>query len=634
MFNLGVTWKVNFAIITTALTALLSVSLVVSNAEKHGQRIGDSTSTTRSHQLLVREVQVDFIKQVQEWKNVLLRGHNPEDLKTYKALFHEQQENVLTGLDTFITLYSGEKIGRDFKELQAMITSLNSNYEQAMNLFELSSGEQIHAADRMVRGQDREPTDRLSELLDEFNTLVTESMQTQQSAASRKSTLIILAAAVAFFCISIIFAIFLNTYVVAPMNRLAKRAIQLAEDDTTGSIPYTKRNDEVGYLANSLEKFRRNRITSLALQRSAELSIKQNEKDREAAFQKELTEQRKVAEAREAEQQKSAEQQMCKQKDELKTRVQRLSKAVSAAAGGDLKYLALNPESVNRNDDLGQMIADLEQLFGQFDRDFTKISADAIALTQSASHLGELSKSINEGAEFSTDQTRQVLHGATNVREFLVEVADDVEHMSADISGIATSAEQASSVAKKAVEIAHDTDLTMRQLSNSSVDIGNVIKLINSIAEQTNLLALNATIEAARAGDAGKGFAVVANEVKELAKETNKATEEIQTRIDAIRGDTDQAVGAIGSINEIVSEINEIQLSISGAVQHQSKSATKVADIVSNMLVNNKAVRELIAQVTEKQEESQSSASKILQASEELKTSAEGNLALTMRYVA
>ena len=633
MTNNSIAWKVYTGLVITALIALLSVVFLVSSAEKHGQHMAESASTLMSHQLLVREVQVDFTKQVQAWNAILLRGENIDDQQAYKALFFEQQKKVLTGLNAILALRIDDNIRQSVKELHSMVQSLNSHYQQAIRLFESSGGTQIDAADRLMGGRNREPSDRLDELIQELVKIAVASQQSQQAAASRQSLVVILIAAVVFLGISLMFAIFLRASVVIPMKRLAERATQLADDDNTRPIPYIKRTDEVGFMANSLEKFRRNRITGLALQRSAELSIIESEKEREVAFRKELTEQREAANVREAEQQQSADRELCKRNDELTLRVQRLSKAVSAAAGGDLKYLAQNPESESRSDDvLGQMITDLEQLFGQFDRDFTQIAGDATALTQSASRLSDLSKSINEGTEFSTNQTLRVLDGAISVREALVKVAEDVNHMTADICGIATSAELASTVANKAVTIAYDTDLTMRQLSTSSVDIGNVIKLINSIAEQTNLLALNATIEAARAGDAGKGFAVVANEVKELAKETNKATEEIQTRIDAIRSDTDQAVGAIGSINEIVSEINEIQVSISGDVQHQSRSANKIGEVVSTMLINNKKVRELITQVTERQKMSQNSALEILHASENLKSSAKGNLELTTRY--
>jgi methyl-accepting chemotaxis protein len=131
------------------------------------------------------------------------------------------------------------------------------------------------------------------------------------------------------------------------------------------------------------------------------------------------------------------------------------------------------------------------------------------------------------------------------------------------------------------------------KLGDSSAEIGNVVKVITSIAEQTNLLALNATIEAARAGEAGKGFAVVANEVKELAQETAKATEDIARRVQAIQGDTTAAVAAIEEISSIVAQISDRQTTIASAVEEQtattqemSRSVTEAADGTGQIATN------------------------------------------------
>ena len=117
----------------------------------------------------------------------------------------------------------------------------------------------------------------------------------------------------------------------------------------------------------------------------------------------------------------------------------------------------------------------------------------------------------------------------------------------------------------------------MAKLGESSAEIGNVIKVITSIAQQTNLLALNATIEAARAGEAGKGFAVVANEVKELAKQTAKATEDISRKIEAIQEDTKGAVEAIAQIGKIINQINDIQNTIASAVEEQTATTGEIS---------------------------------------------------------
>ena len=127
------------------------------------------------------------------------------------------------------------------------------------------------------------------------------------------------------------------------------------------------------------------------------------------------------------------------------------------------------------------------------------------------------------------------------------------------------------------VRVADTTNATINKLGDSSAEIGKVIKVITSIAQQTNLLALNATIEAARAGEAGKGFAVVANEVKELAKETARATEEIGRKIEAIQSDTKGAVAAIGEISGVINQINDISTTIASAVEEQTATTNEIA---------------------------------------------------------
>ena len=153
--------------------------------------------------------------------------------------------------------------------------------------------------------------------------------------------------------------------------------------------------------------------------------------------------------------------------------------------------------------------------------------------------------------------------------------------MGASIKEIAKNATEAAKIATGAVKVAEDTTVTVSKLGDSSTEIGQVIKVITSIAQQTNLLALNATIEAARAGEAGKGFAVVANEVKELAKETAKATEDISRKIEAIQTDTKAAVDAIASISGVIHQINDISSTIATAVEEQNATTNEMSRNVS-----------------------------------------------------
>jgi methyl-accepting chemotaxis protein len=158
----------------------------------------------------------------------------------------------------------------------------------------------------------------------------------------------------------------------------------------------------------------------------------------------------------------------------------------------------------------------------------------------------------------------------------LTVVATSSEEMLASIREIAKSSNEAARMAKNAVVVADSTNKTVQKLGDASIEIGNVIKVITSIAEQTNLLALNATIEAARAGDAGKGFAVVANEVKELAKETAKATEDISRKIEAIQAETQGAVQAIGQISALIGQIDSVSNTIASAVEEQTATTNEI----------------------------------------------------------
>ncbi len=156
-------------------------------------------------------------------------------------------------------------------------------------------------------------------------------------------------------------------------------------------------------------------------------------------------------------------------------------------------------------------------------------------------------------------------------------VQSSTDQMTAAITEIARNATESAQVASSAVQLAASTNTIVGSLGESSAKIGQVLKVITTIAQQTNLLALNATIEAARAGTAGKGFAVVANEVKELAKETAKATEDIGRRIEAIQGDANNAVDAIGKIGAVIDQIHDISNTIAGAVEEQTAVTNEIA---------------------------------------------------------
>jgi methyl-accepting chemotaxis protein len=206
-----------------------------------------------------------------------------------------------------------------------------------------------------------------------------------------------------------------------------------------------------------------------------------------------------------------------------------------------------------------------------------EVARTAANLNLSSEELTMVSQQLSANAQETAAQATAVSGATQQVSENLHSVATGAEEMTATVQSIASNATEAAKVAGEAVKSAHAANTTVAKLGESSAEIGQVIKVITSIAQQTNLLALNATIEAARAGEAGKGFAVVANEVKELAKQTAKATEDISLKITAIQEDTKRAVESIGSITSVINQINDISGTIATAVEEQSATTNEMS---------------------------------------------------------
>ncbi|MGY1652284.1 methyl-accepting chemotaxis protein [Geodermatophilus sp. SYSU D01119] len=253
--------------------------------------------------------------------------------------------------------------------------------------------------------------------------------------------------------------------------------------------------------------------------------------------------------------------------------VRSVQRSAEAMAAGDL---TVTPE-VTSGDEVGRMAAALGEAQGNLREVLAAVVSSADAVAASSEELSASAAQISASAEETSAQSGVVSGAAEEVSRNVQTVAAGAEQMGASIREIATNAAEASQVAARAVTAAETTTATVAKLGESSAEIGNVVKVITSIAEQTNLLALNATIEAARAGEAGKGFAVVANEVKELAQETAKATEDIARRVQAIQADTGAAVGAIGEISSIVAQISDRQTTIASAVEEQTATTNEMS---------------------------------------------------------
>ena len=239
-------------------------------------------------------------------------------------------------------------------------------------------------------------------------------------------------------------------------------------------------------------------------------------------------------------------------------------------------------------------------------------------LASSSEELSSVSQQMSANAQETSAQSGVVSAAAEEVSKNLQTVATGTEEMMASIKEIAKNSSEAAKVATSAVKVAESANSTVAKLGESSAEIGQVIKVITSIAQQTNLLALNATIEAARAGEAGKGFAVVANEVKELAKETAKATEEIGQKIQTIQTDSKGAVEAIGQISKIIDQINDISTTIASAVEEQAATTTDISRNVSEAAKGGEEIARNIIGVSQAAQNTTTGAENTQQAAAEL----------------
>jgi methyl-accepting chemotaxis protein len=277
--------------------------------------------------------------------------------------------------------------------------------------------------------------------------------------------------------------------------------------------------------------------------------------------------------------------------DELDHKVSQILEVVNAAAQGDISQ-HLNVMGTDPAGQVGQaladFIADLRVNIGSFGKAGSELDI-------SSGQLVSVSQQLSANAEETSAQAGVVSAASEEVSTNVQVVATGTEEMTASIKEISQSASQAAQIADSAVNIVRETNEKIKALGASSTDIGQVVKVITEIAGQTNLLALNATIEAARAGEAGKGFAVVANEVKELANQTAKATEDISSKIQVIQADAQNAVGAMDEITKVINEVNDISGTIASAVEEQSATTNEMS---RNVTEAAKGVQEIAQNIT------------------------------------
>jgi methyl-accepting chemotaxis protein len=275
-------------------------------------------------------------------------------------------------------------------------------------------------------------------------------------------------------------------------------------------------------------------------------------------------------------------------------------------------------ENTNLNNEVGEMAKAIQVLQTNLQQSFKAIGANSASVASSSEELAAVSMQMSSNAEETSAQAKVVADAADRMSSNTQMVATGIEEMSASIREISLSTVQASTVANQAVDVAKSTNETMSKLGKSTMEIGNVLKVISSIAEQTNLLALNATIEAARAGELGKGFAVVANEVKELARQTAKATEEIGGSISVMQADAKGALASIEEITAIINRMNEISGIIASAVEEQAATTAEINRNVSEAAIGSTEIAKNIKSVADAAKSTTEGASNSQQAASDL----------------
>jgi len=370
---------------------------------------------------------------------------------------------------------------------------------------------------------------------------------------------IVMAAGIA---ISLAVIVIMARSITRPLTELQAAMGLLARGDTGLEVPGRDRGDEIGEMANAVEVFKANAIER------ARLEVEQREAEVRAAADRKAEEERVVAEKKVAAERDEATRKAATLKlaDEFEAAVGAIIEAVSSAS--------------------------------------TELEAAAGTLTKTASTTQQLSTAV---ASASTQ-------ASSNVQS----VASATEEMTSSIGEIGRQVQESSKIAAEAVGQAKRTDVRIGELSQSAGRIGDVVKLITAIAEQTNLLALNATIEAARAGEAGKGFAVVAQEVKALASQTARATDEIGTQIAGMQTATRESVGAIKEIGGTIGRISEISATIAAAVEQQGAATSEIARNIEEAAKVTTEVAANITEVNRGASETGSASSQVLESAQSL----------------
>ena len=512
---------------------------------------------------------VTFKQQVQEWKNILLRGNNSANYDKHFAAFEQAEKTVQVKLKKALDLT--QQLGLDAKVSEDAMqkhAALGVRYREALKKFDKANPKSGQEVDHAVTGIDRPAAESI-------DAIVMTAMETERK---------------------------LNEFM-GRMNRQAMTACRTSETKVVGLLDkLVEINNAVVSTESQNAAVRASTMKSLTLA-TMFISVAM-------AMGLGIVVSRGITRPI--------------------RRAAAMLKDISAGEGDLTKRL-----TVASHDEIGDMARYFNLFMEKLQGIIRNIVENVNTVASSATELSATATQLASGAEETTNQSAQVAAATEQMSTNMNTMAASTEQMSANVKTVsaaieqvnasvnemARSAERAASAAASASQLVDASNTQISDLGQAAEQIGKVIEVIQDIAEQTNLLALNATIEAARAGDAGKGFAVVASEVKELAKQTASATEDIRQRIGGIQRSTGLTVKSIGGISDVVRQVNELSRMIAAAVEEQSITTKEIA---SNIAQSSTAAQTVARGVAESASASHEIARVIVGVDQAAKQTAQG----------
>jgi methyl-accepting chemotaxis protein len=494
---------------------------------------------SQNNAIAVEVMEADFKKQVQEWKDTLLRGKKPDALNKHWDNFQQRERDVSQEAERLTSSIVDPQAAQLVAQFMSAHKSMGEAYRRGFQQFKDHDFDST-VGDNAVAGIDRAPTELLTQAKERLVSLAATGMKEANDNAHRSTWMTIVLLSVVSVVAIAVFLIAIQKGISRPLTNVIGIVTALSQGDTDVEVSGQQRRDEIGQVAKALQVFKDNMIETARLRGEQE---------------------------------------------ELKQRSDSEKKAV-----------------------LGKLADDFESAVGEIVRTVSSASTELEAAATTLSNAADTTQKLSASVAAASEQA------SANVQS----VASASEEMTSSITEIGRQVQESTRIANAAVEQAQKTDERITKLSQLASRVGDVTQLITTIAEQTNLLALNATIEAARAGEAGKGFAVVAQEVKALAAQTGKATNEISGQIAEMQSATQDSVVAIKEIGGTIAQISKIASVIAAAVEEQGATTQEISRNVQQAAAGTSQVASSVTDVNRGAGETGAASSQVLSSAQSL----------------